>query len=89
MKRICCLLMVICVYLCGCSQASQVENHAYVLVMGLEHTLDGQLQMSVLVPRISGNQGNAEGQSGSGSYTHLVITADNYAEALARLNWGF
>ena len=82
------LLCLLCACLSGCSQASQVENHAYVLVMGLDRMQDGQLEMTVLVPKISGGQSESSGgQSGSDSYTKFVIRAADYEDAISRLNW--
>lgn len=82
------VILMICLGLAGCSQASQVENHAYVLVMGLDQNEDGGLRMSVQVPKISGGSAQESGEkSGTGNYTSFVIEADDYEDALARLNW--
>ena len=80
------LLLLMCMLLGGCTQATQVENHAYVLVMGLDLLQDGQIQMTVLVPKISGSTEPSGGGTDS-NYTSFVVTADHYEAALAKLNW--
>lgn len=73
--------------LCGCSRASQVEDQAYVLVMGLDRHMDGQLVMSVQIPKISGSAGE-NGSGGSGeNYMQMSVTAGNFEAALEKLDW--
>lgn len=82
------VLLLLCMLLSACSQASQVENHAYVLVMGLDILPDGRLQMTVQVPKIAGGSGQASGEgTPQDNYTQFTVTADDYESALARLNW--
>ena len=81
-------LLLICGLLCGCSQASQVENHSYVLVMGLDAAGADQLKMTVLVPKIASSpQKDSEDKGNSDSYIRFAITADDFESALSRLNW--
>lgn len=87
-KGLFCVLIWICVLLCGCSQASQVENHSYVLAMGLDAAEGNQLQMTVLVPKISAApQPESESKGTSSNYTRFQITAEDFESALSRLDW--
>lgn len=80
--------LLFCMLLSGCSQSSQVENHAYVLVMGMDRLEDGQIQMTVQIPKISGGSGESSGQgSGQENYTQLTVKAEDYEAALEALNW--
>lgn len=75
--------------LSGCSQSAQIENQAFVLVMGLDRTQDGQLEMCVQLPRISsGGSSDSKGGGGSqDSYIQLCVTGDSFHSALERLRW--
>lgn len=86
-RRFLALLMLPALLLSGCSQASQVENHAYVLVMGLDQTQDGDIQMTVQIPRISGNADSQSDTGSSGDYLKLSVSAENYESALEQLDW--
>lgn len=86
-RRFLALLMLPVLLLSGCSQASQVENHAYVLVMGLDQTQDGDIQMTVQIPRISGNADSQSDSGSSGDYLKLSVSAENYESALEQLDW--
>lgn len=87
-KAILLAALLLCCMLCGCSQASQVENHSYVLVMGLDAAEGEQLKMTVLVPKISSApQQSSEGKGSSDSYIRFSITARDFESALSRLNW--
>lgn len=81
------LLVTIALLLCGCAQSSQVEDQAYVLVMGLDRSEDGKIQMTVQIPQISGN-GDAPDSGGKESaYKQFCITAESYESALEKLSW--
>jgi len=81
-------LLAAVLLLSGCSRSSQVENQAYVLVMGLDRLEDGKLQLSARIPRISGGASDASGgQSEGGNYTQLSIAAEDFETALEKLNW--
>lgn len=75
-----------CVLLCGCTQTSpQVENQAYVLVMGLDRNETGDFRLSVLIPKIAGT--GSEGKPGDSQYTFMSVQANDFESALERLNW--
>lgn len=80
-------MLLICSFLCSCSQAAQVEDQAYILVMGLDRTDSGQIEMTVLIPQISGGSGAQEGGGSKSSYKHFSIEADSYEAALEKLSW--
>jgi len=84
MRLVC--LVLFCACLCGCTSA-QVEDQAYVLVMGLDRTEDGKIEMTVQIPQISGSSGESGGGSDQNNYKHFSILANNYEEALEKLNW--
>ena len=86
------LIPLLAAMLClsGCSHHAQVENQAFLLVMGLDRTDDGQIEMSVQIPRIAGNSQSADGaasSNGSANYAQMTVTGASYEEALERLDW--
>lgn len=84
------LLLASTVLLSGCSQSSQVENQAFVLVMGLDRTEDGELELCVQLPRVSGGSspgGEGNGGGSSDNYIQLSVTGSNFDSALERLRW--
>ncbi len=87
MRKLLPLLLAACMLLGGCNNHAQVENQAFVLVMGLDRTEDGQLAMSAQIPRIAGNATSADGSGGSSGYAQMRVTGANYEEALERLDW--
>lgn len=88
MKKLLSLLLLCALALTGCTQHSQVENQAFLLVLGLDRTPDGQLEMSAQIPRISGNsQESADGSGSTSSYAQMSVTGASYEEALERLDW--
>ncbi len=90
-KRILCALMVlgVAIGLGGCAESRQVENQAYILVMGMDLDEDRNIVISALSPKISGGSSGESGSSGgSGSeYLRLSVRGASYEEALERLNW--
>ncbi len=84
MRRLMLLTLMLCL-LTGCSQRQQVENQAYVLVMGIDRTTDG-IGITAQMPKVSQND-QAENGSAGGTYLKLNVTGSNYADALQRLSW--
>ncbi|HIS84518.1 MAG TPA: hypothetical protein IAB50_02945 [Candidatus Faecivicinus avistercoris] len=80
------LLTAAAVLLGGCSEIDQAENLAFVVLMGVDQTEDGGIELSVQVPKISGSRGNGEDSGSSGD---LVFTASggDFAEAITALKW--
>lgn len=81
------LLVTIALLLCGCAQSSQVEDQAYVLVMGLDRSEDGKIQMTVQIPQISGNGDAPDSDGKESAYKQFCITAESYESALEKLSW--
>lgn len=82
------ILFLSALLLNGCSITEQVENQAYVLALGVDKSMDGGIELSIQIPKISGNQPSSSGTGGSGSpYMSMHVTAGDYEHALERLNW--
>lgn len=81
------LLVLAAGLLSGCSLASQVEDQAYILVMGLDRGSDGQLEMSVQIPKISGSTGEGGSSGSSEKYMQMSVKADDFEGALEKLDW--
>lgn len=79
------LLLIAVFLLPGCSMASQVEDQAYVLVMGLDRLRDGQVEMTVQIPKITA--GASENGGGQGNYMQMSITSASFEAALEKLEW--
>lgn len=84
MRRLMALALLICL-LSGCSQRQQVENQAYVLVMGVDRTPDG-IRITAQMPKVSQNDQADNGAAG-GSYMKLSVSGTSYADVLQRLSW--
>ena len=90
MKKLLLPLLAAAMLLTGCSHHAQVENQAFLLVMGLDRTADGQIEMTVQIPRIAGNSQSADGgesAGGSSNYALMSVMGANYEEAIERLDW--
>lgn len=84
------LIAALVIALSGCSASMQVENQAYVIVMGLDREADGRLRMCVQIPKIAGNSEESQSDAssgGSGNYTRLEVRAEGFNEALEKLSW--
>ena len=85
-KTVCLLLALI--QLTGCSQMEQVENQAYAVVMGVDNTGDGGIEITVTLPQIAGSGGESEGSGGSqGQYFQVSVQGSNYESAIEKLDW--
>lgn len=84
MRRLVLIALLICL-LTGCSQRQQVENQAYVLVMGVDRTPDG-IRITAQMPKVS-QSAQAEDGAAGGSYLRLSVSGDSYADVLQRLSW--
>lgn len=81
---LCCFLTC---FLCGCSLSTQVEDQAYILVMGLDRSRDGQLEMSVQLPKISGGESQGGSSGKTENYMQMSIAANDFETALEKLDW--
>ena len=81
------LALAACALLSGCTQSLDVENQAYVLVMGVDEAVNEGIQLTIRYPRISGGGSNSEAGSAGGDYGALSISAGSYEAALEKLDW--
>ena len=80
------LLLTLCLALCGCSMSQEVEHQAYVLVMGIDTTAHGEIELTIRVPRIGkSGGGDGEGQEGASPYLTFSAQGGSIAEALESL----
>ena len=80
------LLLLSALLLGGCSTSQQVENQAYVIVLGIDRSKDGGIELSTQIPKVSGSQ-DSGGSGASGSYLPISVRADSYEQAIERLSW--
>lgn len=80
------IFLLICILTSGCSQVKQVENQAYIIVMGLDRADDGQIEMTVQLPHIASSGESDSGTSG-GKYFTMSVSEDDYESALEKLEW--
>ena len=72
----------------GCQLSGEVENQAYVLVLGIERLEDGNIGLTALVPRIGKNAGSTEGEDSRGSpYLRFSVSGNSWPSALEALQW--
>lgn len=81
-------LILIASMLSGCAVNGEVENQAYALVMGVDSTDDGGIELTIRIPRI-GRASEDDGKSGGKGEAYLVIAAsgEDYSQALENLQW--
>ena len=66
----------------------QVENQAYAVVMGIDQSEDGGMEITVTLPQIGSSSTDGEGSGGSqGKYFHVSVQGTNYESALEKLDW--
>lgn len=84
MKRIKYLALVLTFLLSGCTLTDQPENQAIAIALAVDHADGGEIQISVLLPSLSGTGQSADKSSGS-PYTVASATAHSFAEAIGIL----
>lgn len=74
--------------LAGCGINGEVENQAYALVLGVDQTEAGGIELTIRIPRI-GQSGNEEAGGSTEQKAYLVLAAsgNSYAQALEHLQW--
>ena len=89
MRRLRMSLAVIacCVLLVGCQSTGEVENQAYVLVLGVDRVEDGQLLLTATVPKIGKGGGSDEEKAQNSPYLHFSVSGDSWTAALEALQW--
>ena len=90
MRRLAILaLMTMLFALTGCGATTgEVENQAYALVLGIDRTEGGGIELTIRIPRI-GHPGDssAEGEGMGSPYLVLSAAGEDYAQALEHLQW--
>lgn len=86
MRRLSVVLLLCTLALGGCHGTGEVENQAYVLVLGVDRLPDGQLGLTARAPKI-GSQDAGNGETGGGGSPYLTFTAagKDWAAALDAL----
>ncbi len=82
--RLIALLAGIALLLCGCGVSGEVENQAYVLVLGVDRLDEGQLELTARVPRIGKSKPGDSGEGG-GDYLTFSASGSDYPQALEAL----
>ena len=72
-----CLALMLC--LSGCSEARQVENQAFVVLLGLDRAAEDGIELTVQVPRIKGSE---DGSEENGDFMVLTAVGRTFTEAL-------
>ena len=84
-KKLFALAVALCLLLCGCQRTGELENQAYVLILGLDRLPDGGLRLTARVPKI-GNSAPDGGQGGQGGkYLTFAAEGADWADALEAL----
>ncbi len=61
------LIALPCLLLCGCQRTGEVENQAYVLVLGMDRAEDGLLRLTARIPKVGKRIGSRPGMPSSAS----------------------
>lgn len=85
-KRLIALCWTLCL-LTGCNQIVQVEDLAYAIVLGIDLTSNEQIQLTIQVPKITGNpEGESTGGNESDSL-YFSASGETFVDALTALQW--
>lgn len=80
------LLAALALGLCGCRVSGEVENQAYVLVLGMDRADDGSLTLTAKVPKIGkADKGKADEADGGGDYLLFSGGGADWPRALEAL----
>ncbi len=86
--RLSALIVILALLLCGCQDIGEVENQAYVLVLALDGSGDGDLSLTARVPRIGRSEAQSgKGDSGNSPYLTFSVSAPSWSQALDALQW--
>ena len=83
-RRLTLLLCCAALLLTGCRITGEVENQAYVLVLGMDRLPDGRLELTARVPQI-GKSSAPEKESGGGGYLTFSAAGGDWGAALEAL----
>ncbi len=80
------LTAALCLSMGGCAVQDEIENQAYVLVLGIDRADDGALRLTARVPRIGKNRKtDVEGGSEQSAYLTFSASGEDWARALQGL----
>lgn len=79
------LLLAAALLLSGCRVSGEVENQAYVLVLGADRLADGRLELTARVPQIGKQAGGGEESGSGGGYLTFSGSGADYPQALEAL----
>ncbi len=71
-----------CFVLSSCSISRELENQAYALVMGLDRAPDGDVEMTIRIPKIGRSSENSADSQGSSPYLVFTSRGKGWGEAL-------
>lgn len=89
MRKLIIILLFSSLMLAGCSDMANLEDQAYVLVLGADISDGGMIELSIQIPKLgSSGESQSGGNSGKDS-SYLIISAKgkSYQDALEALKW--
>lgn len=81
------IVLTLALLLSGCEKYREVENHAYVIMLGVDLAEDDQIQISALIPKIAEDSGSESGESSNSNHQVYAAAGANFDAALNRLHW--
>ena len=82
------LIVLLALLLGGCQETGEVENQAYVLVLALDSIGDGDLALTVRVPKIGQRDVQSDKDNpGNSPYLTFSVSAASWSQALDALQW--
>lgn len=79
-------IAAVCILLLGgCSQSRQIENQAYVLVLGVDENADGGVTLTAKIPTLAASASEG-GAAEDEAYRQFSASGESYHAALERLN---
>ncbi len=86
MKRLLCLLLILCCSFSGCASRN-VEEELLVIVLAIDRAEQGDVTVAVKVPANTAAAGDSEGTSdGQAGYMQLEATGHSFTDAVSMLN---
>lgn len=89
--RLIILLLSISIALSGCTEATEVENQAYAIILGIDNNDAGEIEISAQIPKIgsgsSEESGGGKDSNNSSPYFVVSGTGDTVGEAFESLQW--
>lgn len=81
------IVLALAALLSGCEKYREVENLAYVIMLGVDLADDNQIQISALIPKITGDSGSESGEASDSKHQVYAAAGANFDAALNRLRW--